>query len=80
MTDISQLKMTEQERNEIAQRIRRRERDERIQAATNKTLALFVDCELTIHESKYILSNLYSILDAQSGRQKVIDLPKDTSS
>ena len=78
MTDISQLKITEQERNEIAQRIRQRESDERVKAATAKTLSLLVDCELTIRESRVVLSEVYFILDVQSGRPKVIN-PQKTS-
>ena len=73
MTDINQLKMTEQERKDLEQRIRRRESYERVKLATNKILTLLVEDGLTIKEGGDALAEVFSLIRAQDGRQKIVN-------
>jgi len=59
MTDINQLKMTEQEQKDLEKRIRRRESYERVELATNKILTLLVEDGLTIKEGEDALSKSF---------------------
>jgi hypothetical protein len=56
-----ELKMTEQERSDTKERIRRRERAERVALTVKKTLQMFADLGLSLGEAEDVCTRVKEI-------------------